>query len=299
MRYAFYLGCATPVKAIKYELSARNLAKRLGIELVDIPEFSCCGFPVKSIDFFTSILMAARNLAISEDKGMDIIGVCTGCIAILSEAKEYLRDENLRDEVNEKLRTLGIKEYTGKVKIKHLARVLYEDYGLDRLKEKITTSLESLEFGIHYGCHYMKPSHAHGRFDDPSNPVTLDKLINVTGAKTADYPDKNSCCGLTIMGTAEDISFKLASKKLETLSSAGVDAMVLACPSCCIAYENNQKLVGKKTGKKFDLPVLYFTQVIGFATGLSQEALGFEFNRIGASKISKKFNDLMGSSLLK
>ena len=289
MRYAFYLGCATPVKALKYEISTRNLAKILGIELVDIPEFSCCGFPVKSMDSFAALLMAARNLAIAEEKGMDIIGVCTGCMAILSEAKEYLEDEKLREQVNGKLKAIGVKEYTGRVKVKHFARFLYEDYRLDRIRDKIVTPLASLEFGIHYGCHYMKPTHAHGHFDDPSNPSTVDDLINITGAKTINYPNKNLCCGLTIMGTAEDISFRLAAEKLEYLSSRGVDAMVVACPSCCIAYENNQKLVGKRVGKEFNLPVLYFTQVIGLAMGLSEKDLGFEFNRIKADKITEKF----------
>ena len=285
MRYAFYLGCATPVKALKYEISARNLARSLGIELIDIPEFGCCGFPVKSMDSFAAILMAARNLAIAEEKGMDIIGVCTGCTAILSEAKEYLEDEKLREKVNGKLKALGVKEYRGRVKIKHFARFLYEDYKPDRIRDKITTPLASLEFGIHYGCHYMKPTPAHGQFDDPANPFTIDDLINITGAKTVNYPNKNLCCGLTIMGTDEDLSFKLAAEKLECLSGKGVDAMVVACPSCCLAYENNQKLVGKKTGKEFSLPVLYFTQVIGLAMGLSEKDLGFEFNRIKADDL--------------
>lgn len=290
MRHAFYLGCATPVKALKYEISTRNLAKILGIELVDIPEFSCCGFPVKSMDSFAALLMAARNLAIAEEKGMDIIGICTGCVAILSEAKEYLEDEKLRGKVNEKLKALGVKEYTGRVKVKHFARFLYEDYRPDRIRDKIVTPLASLEFGIHYGCHYMKPTHAHGHFDDPTNPSTIDDLINITGARAINYPNKNLCCGLTIMGTAEDISFKLAAEKLECLSNKGVDAMVVACPSCCIAYENNQRLAGKRAGKEFYLPVLYFTQVIGLAMGLSEKDLGFEFNRIKADKVIEKLS---------
>jgi heterodisulfide reductase subunit B len=288
MRYAFYLGCATPVKALKYEISTRNLAKILGIELVDIPEFGCCGFPVKSMDSFAALLMAARNLAIAEEKGMDIIGVCTGCMAILSEAKEYLEDEKLRGKVNGKLKAIGVKEYTGRVKIKHFARFLYEDYRPDRIRDKIVTPLASLEFGIHYGCHYMKPTHAHGHFDDPSRPFTLDDIISVTGAKAINYPNKNLCCGLTIMGTAEDLSFRLAAEKLECLSNKGVDAMVVACPSCCIAYENNQRLAGKRAGKEFNLPVLYFTQVIGLAMGLSEKELGFELNRIKVDRLAEK-----------
>jgi heterodisulfide reductase subunit B len=280
MKYALYLGCATPVKALKYEISARNVAKRLGIELIDVPEFGCCGFPAKSMDPFAALLMAARNLALAEERGLDIIGLCTGCMAILSEAKERLEDEKLRNMVNDKLKPLGVKEYSGRVVIKHFGRFLYEDYGLDAVKGKVVAPLESSRFGIHYGCHYAKPSHAHGRFDDPSYPVTLDELIRSTGAQTIDYPNKNLCCGLTIMGTAEDVGMKLAAEKLECLSERGADAMVVACPSCCIAYENNQKLIGRKLGKEFNLPVLYFTQVIGRSLGLTEEDLGFEFNRI-------------------
>lgn len=288
MRYAFYIGCTVPVKALKYEVSTRNLAKGLGIELVDIPEFGCCGYPVKSMDMFAALLMSARNLALAEEKGMDIIGICTGCMATLSEAKKYLEDDNLRNTINEKLRELGIREYRGKVNIKHLARFLYEDYGLSSIKEKIIKPLESLKFGVHYGCHYMKPGYTYDYFDNPSNPVTLDILTDITGAKTIDYQNKNQCCGLTIMGTAKDLSFRLASEKLECLSGIDVDAMLLACPSCCIAYENNQRLVGEKTGKKFNLPVLYFTQVIGLAIGLDEKDLGFEFNRVRADRVIEK-----------
>jgi heterodisulfide reductase subunit B len=157
---------------------------------------------------------------------------------------------------------------------------LYADYGLDALKGKISVPLGSLKFGIHYGCHYTKPSHAHDHFDDPSNPASLDKLIQGAGATTIEYPNKNLCCGLTILGAAEEVGMKLAAEKLETLSNRGTDAMVVACPSCCIAYENNQKLAGRKMGKEFNLPVLYFTQVVGLALGLTEEELAFEFNRI-------------------
>lgn len=288
MKYAFYIGCTAPVKALKYDISTRAITRNLGIKLIDIPEFGCCGYPVKSMDLFAALIMSARNLALAEEKGLDIIGICTGCMATLSEAKIYLEDEIIRDKVNEKLRALGVREYTGKVKVKHLARFLYEDYGLTAIKEKLTRTLEPLRFGIHYGCHYMKPSHAYEHFDNPTTPVTLDEVTGITGAVSIDYENKNQCCGLTIMGTAEDIGVRLASEKLECLTNCGVDAMVLACPSCCVAYENNQRQVGKKTGKDFNLPVLYFTQILGLAMGFSEEAMGFDLNRIKADGIINK-----------
>lgn len=288
MEYAFYIGCTAPVKALKYDISTRVIAEKLGIKLTDIPEFGCCGYPVKSMDLFAALVMSARNLALAEERGLDIIGICTGCMATLSEAIAYLGDGTIRDKVNEKLRVLGVREYTGKVKVRHLARFLYEDYGLTAIKEKLTRTLEPLRFGIHYGCHYMKPSHAYEHFDNPDLPVTLDKITALTGAVSIDYENKNQCCGLTIMGTAEDIGVRLASEKLECLTDNNADAMVLACPSCCIAYENNQRLVGKKTGREFNLPVLYFTQILGLAMGFSEEAMGFEFNRVKADGIINK-----------
>jgi heterodisulfide reductase subunit B2 len=280
VRRALYLGCATPVKALKYEISARSLAVRLGIEFVDVPEFGCCGFPVKSIDPAAALLMAARNLAVAEARGLDIVGLCTGCVAGLAEAKEELQDEAQRERVNAGLRKLGIKEYGGKVAVKHLARFLIEDYGLDALRSRIVAPLDSLKVGIHYGCHYARPSHAHQRFDDPSRPATLDTLMESTGAKSIDYPNKDQCCGLTIMAQAEDVSMKLVAEKLECVSSSGADAMVVACPSCCMAYENNQRLIGRKAGKEYNLPVLFFTQVLGRALGMNEEELGSSFNRI-------------------
>ena len=202
-------------------------------------------------------------------------------------AKEYLKDEDLRREVNKKLKALGVKEYTGKVTVKHFARLLYEDYGLDRISGMVVDPLDSLAVGVHYGCHYMRPAHAHDRFDDPTHPVTLDRLIAVTGARTIDYPNKGLCCGLTIMGTSEDMSLRLAAEKLECLSDRGADAMIVACPSCCVAYENNQKPAGRVVGKTISMPVLYFTQVIGLAVGLSEKDLGFEFNRVRFGKEKK------------
>ncbi len=288
MEYAFYIGCTAPVKALKYDISTRVIAGKLGIKLTDIPEFGCCGYPVKSMDLFAALVMSARNLALAEERGLDIIGICTGCMATLSEAMAYLEDGTVRDKVNEKLRALGVREYRGRTKVKHLARFLYEDYGLTAIKEKMTRGLEPLRFGIHYGCHYMKPSHAYEHFDNPALPVTLDEITALTGAVSIDYENKNQCCGLTIMGTAEVIGVRLASEKLECLTDHNADAMVLACPSCCIAYENNQRLVGKKTNRDFNLPVLYFTQILGLSMGLSKEEMGFEFNRIDADGIMKK-----------
>lgn len=280
MKYALYLGCAVPVKALKYEISARTLAGTLGIEFVDLPEFSCCGFPVKSMDPFAALVMAARNLAIAGEKGMNIVTLCTGCSAILNEAETYLADEHVRAEVNGQLRKMGMKGYAGGVTVRHFARVLWEEVGPDRLKEGISHPLTRERLAVHYGCHYMKPTHAHGHFDDPSHPVTIDGLLRVTGAETIDYMTKGQCCGLTVMGTDEDLGHRLALEKIEAVTRSGASALIVACPSCCIAYENNQGLLGRKSGKSFRLPVLYYTQILALGAGLTEKDAGFEFNRI-------------------
>jgi heterodisulfide reductase subunit B len=171
MKYAFFLGCTIPARAMNYEVSARKIATKLGIEFVDLPDFGCCGFPVKSVDSFTTIVMAAKNIAIAEEKGLDICTLCNGCVVTLVEANHELKHkEELRKKVNKELSKIG-KEYKGTIEVKHFARVLYEDVGVEKIKKEVKYGLDDFKLAAHYGCHYFKPSVVYGRFDDPEYPT--------------------------------------------------------------------------------------------------------------------------------
>ncbi len=289
MRYALFLGCSVPTRGLNYELSARKIAEKLGIELVDIPEFSCCGFPIRSVDQMTGFTMATRNLALAEKQGLDIITLCSACTETLTEANYHFKEhpEELV-EINKRLEKSGLK-YNGTVKVRHLARVLYEDIGIDELKKHFVRSLEGVRLAAHYGCHYLKPSKIYDNFDDPENPQTLDNIIESTGAEAVrNYPEKDKCCGGAILGIKESVTQQIAKSKLEPLSKMDVDAMVLICPFCSVIYEGNQKKIAKEYEIELKLPVLYLTQILGLAMGIPSVELGFKLNRIKARGLLAK-----------
>jgi len=288
MRYMLFLGCTIPVRAQNYEMAAREVAKKLGIEFVDLEDFSCCGFPVKSTSRETSLLIAARNLAIAAEKGGKICTLCNACTSVLTEAnKELSENKELQAKVNKELAKVG-KEFKPGVEIKHFSRILYEDVGLDKIKEKIQKNLSKLSMSIHYGCHYLRPTELYDCFDDAENPSTVENLVAVTGAVVVDYKNKLECCGGAILGVEEDIALSMAKQKLDNIAANKVDAIVTICPFCSIMYEDNQKKIETKFTVKYDLPVLFYPQVLGLAMGIDQKQLGFRLNKIKVNKLLEK-----------
>ncbi len=286
MKYSLFLGCTVPVRALNYELSARKVAERIGLQLVDIPEFTCCGFPVKAVDMDATLLMAARNLALSESMGLNICTLCSACTSTLTEVNKLLKeDETLRNRVNENLDGLS---YHGTIEVKHFARILYEDYGICTIKNFIMNPLVNFKFAPHYGCHFLKPSEIYEHFDNPEAPESLDELIRVTGAETVEYPEWNKCCGGGILGIDEETSLKMAWGKWKILKDYEIDGLISICPFCSIMYEGNQKKVEKMNNTKIGIPVFYYPQILGFALGIPEEELGFNLNRVKPKKFLEK-----------
>ena len=290
MRYAFFLGCSVPTRGLNYELSARKVAEKLGIELVDIPEFSCCGFPIRSVSQKAGFTMAARNLALAEKHGLDkIMTLCSACTETLQEANHLFKhNPDFLAEINGELKKFGL-EYKGTVEVKHIARVLWEDIGVEEIRKKVVFPLEGARFAAHYGCHYLKPSEIYDHFDDPENPTSLDDLIEATGAESVrQYPDKDKCCGGAILGVKEEVTIKIAGSKLKILKDHDIDALVLICPFCSVIYEGNQKKAEKEYETQFKIPVLYYPQILGLALGFEPDEVGFKLNRIKAKKLLEK-----------
>lgn len=291
MKYAFFLGCTVPVRAQNYELSARKVAKKLEIELVDIPKFRCCGYPVKSVDFKAHLVMSTMNLALAEKKGLNITTLCNACSVTMIEANEEIKhNPTLLNEVNTELKKYGL-EYKGNVEVKHFARVLYEDFGIENIGKHISRPLEGYRFAAHYGCHFIRPSVVYSEFDDPEFPVSLDRLIEVTGAVSVDYPDKQLCCGGGILGIKEDVALALSHKKLSILKDIDVDGLISICPFCSVMYESNQKKIEKTYEEELGIPVIYYTQILGLAMGFSSEEMGLKLNRVKAKKLIEAFTN--------
>ena len=293
--YTLFLGCTVPVRAVHYELSARKVSERLGIGLSDIAEFCCCGYPIKSADHYAYLLMAARNLALAEEKGLPLCTLCSACCGALTEANhEIQEDKGLRKRINEDLSKWLGTTYEGGVRVTHLIRVLQKEIGEKRIAAEIENNLSSLRLAPHYGCHYTKPSTIYEKVEDPENPRSLDQLIEACGAKSIPYENKLQCCGGGVLAIDEGVALAMAQSKLEHLKAEQADALVLLCPFCDIMYEANQKKIEKVFGKEYKLPVLFYPQLLGLAMGMEPDEVGIKMNRVKPTELMKKIGKRAG-----
>ena len=284
-KYAIFLGCTVPVRAQHYELSARNVARALSIELVDIPGASCCGFPMKAVDAETSLLIAARNIALASQLDLDVVTLCNSCTAMLSDAQAQLE----LPEFRRKFKALGL-AYPRDVKVRHFVRMLYEDIGIDNIGHAVKKPLRRLKIMAHYGCHYMRPSYLYG-FDNTEVPHTLDELVRVTGAESIEYADKKMCCGGSVLGIDEETAITMANHKLSIAHERGADGLVSICPFCTVMYEDNQRKAEARFGRHYGIPVLYYPQLLGLSLGIDGNGVGLKFNRIKPDALLEKIGD--------
>jgi heterodisulfide reductase subunit B2 len=288
MKYAFFLGCTIPARARHYEMSARAVAGKLGVELVDFPDFSCCGFPLKSSSLKGARLLAARNLSLAEEQGLGIATLCSSCNSMLAEEAHLLEnDPGALEAVNAGLSNIG-RQYRGTTKVKHFARVLLEDVGLDRIREAVTMDLEGLEIANHYGCHYLKPTDIYPGGEEPENPSSLHRLLEAVGARSVPYGYESNCCGGPVLVSHEDTALTMAKQKLDRIKASGARAMNLVCPFCSVMYDSNQKSIEAKFGVNYQIPVLYLTQILGLALGLDRKALGLNMNVVKTKTLTEE-----------
>jgi heterodisulfide reductase subunit B len=278
MTLALFLGCNIPARVKQYELSSRAVLANLGVELVDIREFNCCGYPIRNLDFKTFILSSARNLALAEQRGLNMITPCKCCYGSLKKADHELKkDSLLREEINRFLSREGL-EYKGNIEIKHLLSVLYHDVGIDKIREHIHSPYKGLKIASHYGCHALRPSHI-VQFDDPVSPTLFDELVKATGAESIYWPARLECCGAPLLGVNDDLSMNITKKKLSDGKQSGAHYLCTACPYCQLQFEMVFMNSPKNNGKFGLQPVLY-TQLLGLCMGIDRDHLGIHLNQM-------------------
>jgi heterodisulfide reductase subunit B len=284
LKYLMFLGCAIPYRVSAYEISARKVLQKLGVELVEMPEFNCCGLPLDPVSHETMLLLAARNLAIAEQKGLNILALCPGCAGTLKKVSKMLKeDRTLREEINKHLKEAGL-GFKGTVNAKHIMQVLTEDVGLDKIKKSVVKPLTMIKVAEHNGCHILRPKEYIG-FDDPEDPQTLKTLIEATGATCLDYLDETECCGAPSVGVNDKIALQLARDKLDHIKKVEAQALITICPFCHIMYDTNELRIEKMFNEVYGIPVLHYPQLLGLAMGLSPEELAFNELRVDCSKI--------------
>ncbi|MGB7055187.1 MAG: CoB--CoM heterodisulfide reductase iron-sulfur subunit B family protein [bacterium] len=237
-----------PLKYPQMELAIRKTLPNLGVELVDIDGFTCCPDPIyfKARDKMKWLTIAARNLAVAEETGLDVITMCSGCISTLREAQYTLdEDPKLKDEINKRLSKIN-KKYKGKVKVNHAVVLIRDTLGLDLVKKSIKKSLDGISVAIHYGCHILKPSQIM-HVDDADYPSILDDFVSAMGATPLDHKEKLLCCGKGCMD--EDLPLDMTETIFASIEASGADCMGLVCPTCFSSFDLGQIMISRKKGK--------------------------------------------------
>jgi heterodisulfide reductase subunit B len=286
MDFALFLGCTIPARLNQYESSSRAVLEKLGVGLVDIREFNCCGYPLRNIDFKVFLLSSARNLALAEKKNLNVMTLCKCCYGSLKKA-EFLIKENvsLKKDVNSTLEKEGLK-YEGKVEVKHLLSVLHKDIGIEAIKGKVAMTFQRLKIATHYGCHALRPSQVVG-FDNAVAPSLFDQLVEATGAESIDWPMRLECCGAPLWGVNDRLSMDLTLKKLADGKRSGADYVCAACPYCHIQFDQVQKMILSQRNLNHPLPSILYPQLLGLSLGLDRKALGLEMNEIPITGIEE------------
>ena len=286
MEIAYFLGCIMNNRYPGIEKATRQLFDALDIELKDMEGASCCPAPgvFGSFDEKTWASIAARNLSIAEDMGMDIMTECNGWFGSLTECNHKLKEsEDKKAEINEVLSEVG-KEFKGTTEVKHFAQILRDDVGYEKLASLIEKPLD-LNVAVHYGCHFLKPTAEIGIEEQAEDPSILDDLVEITGAKSVPYEDKMMCCGAGggLRSRDLDVTLSYTKEKLEHMTEAGVDAIVNVCPFCHLQFDQGQTEVNDKYGTDYALPVFHLAQLYGLAMGLTADDLTLDAQAIDAA----------------
>jgi heterodisulfide reductase subunit B len=287
--YPYYPGCGLSPEGFgrAFDWSIKGVNKVLGLDFKEIPDWNCCGtVPYDTLHEEASFAVCARNLALAEKMGGDLVAPCSSCYVFLSRTNQYLAQyPKVKNSVDEALAAGGL-EYHGKVKVRKVLDVYVNDVGFDAIAAKVKKNLEGLKVACYYGCQEVRP--IFGR-DHPENPKYMDKLVKALGAEAVNFPLKSSCCGGSLIISEEDASLDLINKLLDSAVSNGAEVMVTGCPLCQLNVDAYQSMVNRKYKKNYHLPVLFFTQLMGIAFGLKEEELGLKNSIVPAKKALAKF----------
>jgi len=284
MKYAFFAGCLIPAREPHYENSVRKIAPKFGIELVKMEGANCCApFGIQSLDYASWLALAARNLCLAEKMGLNIVTLCNDCYESLLMTNTILKEnKETREKVNKVLAEVDL-EFKGKTDVKIFSDVLYEEVGLEKVKNAVKRPFNRLRVAVQPGCHLSKPKRLH--FEQRMGILALDELVEATGAISVPYERKEACCGGPLRGINDEVALHVAKQKLDSMKAAGVDAIVTVCPFCYLELDMGQIEIKRHTKVEYDLPVLSFVELLRVAMGMDLEDWELKAHRIPITKL--------------
>lgn len=292
MRYAYYPGCSLMESAQEFDVSVLAVMERLGVELEEIPDWTCCGASAaEPVSKLMNYALPARNLAIVEKEMggedgscLDVLAPCSACyLNLLKVDREVVGNRHLHGRVNEVLAASGL-VYGGNVKVRHLLDVLLNDVGAKIVEQKVTDGLEGMKIAPYYGCQILRP---YPVFDDPGRPTSMEPLLKALGATVHDWDHGNQCCGASLMVGHRDVAIRSV---VDILNGAeGADAIVTVCPLCQMNLEAYQGQAVKGGGSY--VPVLYLSQLMGLAFGMGEDAMQLKKNMTMTNKVRENIGN--------
>jgi len=281
MHYQYFPGCSLKSTGRPYEESLLAVLRALEVPVREIEDWNCCGATAyMAVDEVQAFALAARNLALAEKapdgangKPAQILAPCAACYLVLLKTQRYLSEHpDLHRKVTAGLQAVKL-SYEGRVQVRHPLDVLVNDVGTDRIAKRVTQPLEGMKVACYYGCQVVRPFAA---FDSMHNPTTMDRVVKALGAVPVDWPLKTRCCGGTLTGTIPDTGLRLNRILLKEAKRRGADMLITVCPLCQFNLECYQDQIASKFQESVAIPVVYLTQLMGMAFGLSDRDLGIQ-----------------------
>lgn len=286
MKTGYFPGCSLHSTAKNYELSTQAVFRTLNVQLEEIPDWNCCGStPAHQTDHLLALALPARNLAQAEKAGMkEVMAPCAACFNHLRTAEiECAEDEATSKKVQQAIEM----KYNNTVHVMNILELLVDRIGMDKVAAQVKKPLKGLKIAPYYGCMLTRPAKI-TKFDHPTNPVSMDHLLEAMGAEVVSWDSKTDCCGAAYVLTRPDVVVELSGRIVYQAKEAGADAIATACPMCMSNLDLRQGAMSKATGKEAKVPVMYITELLGMAFGIPKSELGIRKHVVSTDPVVAK-----------
>lgn len=285
-RYAYYPGCSLETMAATYHVSSMEVAHKLGLELEEMEDWNCCGATAYShVDELLATVLCARNLAIAEKQGLDIVAPCNACFKNLRTINAALQqDADLAEHMNFALEADDL-HYGGSVAVNHIMDVFVTEAALETIRSKANDRIKGLRVAPYYGCQIVRPRRPGVTLSEIDDPQYFEDLLSAAGAEPVPYPYKLRCCGAALMVTNRRAAAQMVRDLLQSAVDSGAEIIATACPLCQTNLECYQADVNRLCGTDFSMPIVYFTQLLGLALGVGVKRLGLGKELISAKSV--------------
>ena len=285
MKYAYYPGCSLDATGVEFDTSNKLVAKKMGFDLVEIPDWNCCGASsAHAVNHMLALALPARNLAIAEAEGFDTVAI--PCAACFARCKTTAFEAQSSPETKAKISDIIEMDYQANIEILSFLDLLGKKIGLDKIKPHVIKPLTGLKIASYYGCLLVRPAKI-AQSDDPENPMVMDNIMAVLGADPVEWGYKTECCGASHVMPVPKVGQQMIHDILKNAQINGAEAISTACPLCMINLDMRQKQLNAQLGTNFNIPIFHFTELVALSFGYSPKEIGLSKHFVSSENLIK------------